>query len=89
MKKQIGCCGCTTPFFNGGNSRKKSIKKNMPYMKKQKGGSILNFARDYDGNFLNAQDPLNIRNLTNSYKFNNIDVINQPIAHPKYMNPLV
>jgi len=94
MKKQIGCCGCTTPFFNGGKSTRKSMKKVKQQMKqkmkKQKGGSTLDFARDYNGNFLNAQDPLNIRNLVDAYKYNNIELTNQPIIHPeKYMNPLV
>jgi len=89
-KKQIGCCGCSTPFFNGGNSRRKSMKKVKQQMKKQKGGSSMDFARDYNGNFLNAQDPLNVRNLVDAYKFNNIELTNQPILHPeKYMNPLV
>jgi hypothetical protein len=91
MKKQIGCCGCnkpifTKPFFTGG----KSIKKSARTLKKQKGGSTMDFARDYNGNFLNAQDPLNVRNLVDAYKYNNIDLTNQPIIHPeKYMNPMV
>jgi hypothetical protein len=89
-KKQIGCCGCSRPFFNGGNSRRKSMKKVKQQMKKQKGGSSMDFARDYNGNYLNAQDPLNVRNLVDAYKFNNIELTNQPILHPeKYMNPLV
>ena len=91
IKKQIGCCGCnkpvfTKPFFTGGKSKKKSART----LKKQKGGSLMDFARDYKGNFLNSQDPLNVVNLAGSYKFNNIDVANQPILHPeKSMNPLV
>jgi hypothetical protein len=99
-KKQIGCCGCssninTKSFFNGGKSSRKSMKKskylfNRRMYKKQKGGSTMDFARDYNGNFLNAQDPLNVRNLVDAYKFNNIDLANQPIVHPeKYMNPMV
>jgi hypothetical protein len=97
-KKQIGCCGCsninTKSFFNGGKSRRKSMKKvkqqMKQQMKKQKGGSTLDFARDYNGNFLNTQDPLNVRNLVDAYKYNNIELTNQPILHPeKYMNPLV
>jgi len=94
MKKQLGCCGCTKPFFNGGKSTRKSMKKVKQQMKqkmkKQKGGSTLDFARDYNGNFLNAQDPLNIRNLVDAYKYNNIELTNQPIIHPeKYINKLV
>lgn len=99
-KKQIGCCGCnkpifTKPFFTGGKSSRKSMKKsknifNRRMYKKQKGGSTMDFARDYNGNFLNAQDPLNVRNLVDAYKFNNIEVTNQPIIHPeKSMNPMV
>ena len=85
-KKQIGCCGCTKPFFNGGKPKNPSKQ----HMKKQKGGSLMDFARDYKGNFLNSQDPLNVVNLAGSYKFNNIDLANQPILHPeKSMNLLV
>ena len=95
IKKQIGCCGCnkpifTKPFFTGGKSSRKSMKKVKQQMKKQKGGSTMDFARDYNGNFLNAQDPLNVRNLVDAYKFNNIDITNQPVIHPeKHMNPMV
>ena len=91
IKKQIGCCGCnkpvfTKPFFTGGKSKKKSTRT----LKKQKGGSTMDFARDYNGNFLNTQDPLNVRNLVDAYKFNNVEITNQPILHPeKSMNPLV
>ena len=91
IKKQIGCCGCnkpifTKPFFTGG----KSIKKSTRTLKKQKGGSTMDFARDYNGNFLNSQDPLNVRNLVDAYKYNNIELTNQPIVHPeRFMSPIV
>ena len=98
IKKQIGCCGCssnTKLFFNGGKSSRKSMKKsknifNRRMYKKQKGGSTLDFARDYNGNFINAQDPLNVRNLVDAYKYNNIELTNQPIVHPeRFMSPIV